>query len=50
MDWTEIFATCSQRVKASEIHEFSKLLVRPDITSFAGTFPINLFPEKTSCA
>ena len=36
MDWTDIFATRTQRMKASEIRE---LLDQPDIISFAGGLP-----------
>ena len=45
MDWNEVLATRSSRMKASEIRELLKLLEQPDIISFAGGIPDpNLFP------
>ncbi|GGE53091.1 aminotransferase-like domain-containing protein [Actibacterium pelagium] len=45
MSLTDIFATRSSRMKASEIRELLKLLEQPDIISFAGGIPDpNLFP------
>jgi DNA-binding transcriptional MocR family regulator len=39
MDWTQVLATRSSRMKASEIRELLKLLDQPDIISFAGGIP-----------
>ena len=39
MQWDQILATRSQRMKASEIRELLKLLDQPDIISFAGGIP-----------
>ncbi|UWR21940.1 PLP-dependent aminotransferase family protein [Sulfitobacter sp. S190] len=39
MDWQQIFATRTARMKASEIRELLKLLDQPDIISFAGGIP-----------
>ncbi len=45
MDWNEVLATRSSRMKASEIRELLKLLDQPDIISFAGGIPDpKLFP------
>ncbi|KIN65469.1 putative aminotransferase [Sulfitobacter noctilucae] len=47
MDWTNIFATRMDRMKASEIRELLKLLDQPDIISFAGGIPDPaLFPTQ----
>lgn len=46
VDWESVFATRSQRMRASEIRELLKLLERPDIISFAGGIPDPaLFPH-----
>ncbi|KSV71193.1 hypothetical protein N185_03060, partial [Sinorhizobium sp. GW3] len=46
LDWEHIFATRSNRMRASEIRELLKLLDRPDIISFAGGIPDPaLFPD-----
>lgn len=46
LDWDNIFATRSSRMRASEIRELLKLLDRPDIISFAGGIPDPaLFPD-----
>jgi DNA-binding transcriptional MocR family regulator len=46
VDWTQVLATRSQRMKASEIRELLKLLDQPDIISFAGGIPDPaLFPK-----
>ncbi|MGV1914556.1 aminotransferase-like domain-containing protein [Rhizobium sp. 22-785-1] len=46
LDWEQIFATRSSRMKASEIRELLKLLDQPDIISFAGGIPDPaLFPD-----
>ncbi|ADZ66466.1 GntR family transcriptional regulator [Brucella melitensis] len=46
MDWENVFATRSKRMRASEIRELLKLLERPDIISFAGGIPDPaLFPH-----
>ncbi|MEO8243643.1 MAG: PLP-dependent aminotransferase family protein [bacterium] len=46
MDWTQILATRTTRMKASEIRELLKLLDQPDIISFAGGIPDPaLFPK-----
>lgn len=39
MDWSQVLATRSTRMKASEIRELLKLLDQPDIISFAGGIP-----------
>lgn len=39
MDWTQILAGRTSRMKASEIRELLKLLDQPDIISFAGGIP-----------
>ena len=39
MDWNEVLATRSSRMKASEIRELLKVLEQPDIISFAGGIP-----------
>jgi DNA-binding transcriptional MocR family regulator len=39
MNWDQIFASRSTRMKASEIRELLKLLDQPDIISFAGGIP-----------
>ena len=47
LDWENIFATRSSRMRASEIRELLKLLERPDIISFAGGIPDPaLFPDQ----
>jgi DNA-binding transcriptional MocR family regulator len=47
MNWDNIFATRSSRMRASEIRELLKLLERPDIISFAGGIPDPaLFPDQ----
>ncbi|WP_062015347.1 PLP-dependent aminotransferase family protein [Aureimonas sp. AU4] len=47
MDMTELFATRSSRMRASEIRELLKLLDQPDIVSFAGGIPDPaLFPHE----
>ncbi|MBD9372817.1 PLP-dependent aminotransferase family protein [Rhizobium sp. ARZ01] len=47
LNWEDIFATRSSRMKASEIRELLKLLDRPDIISFAGGIPDPaLFPGQ----
>jgi DNA-binding transcriptional MocR family regulator len=47
MDWTQILATRTTRMKASEIRELLKLLDQPDIISFAGGIPDPaLFPTE----
>ncbi|WP_419904299.1 PLP-dependent aminotransferase family protein [Kiloniella sp.] len=47
MDWENVFATRSSRMKASEIRELLKLLDQPDIISFAGGIPDPaLFPAE----
>ena len=46
MDLTDLFASRSSRMKASEIRELLKLLDQPDIISFAGGIPDPaLFPH-----
>ena len=46
MDWPQVLATRSSRMKASEIRELLKLLDQPDIISFAGGIPDPaLFPK-----
>jgi DNA-binding transcriptional MocR family regulator len=45
LDWSTVFATRSQRMRASEIRELLKLLDQPDIISFAGGIPHpSMFP------
>ena len=45
VDWSHVFATRSDRMRASEIRELLKLLDQPDIISFAGGIPDpSLFP------
>lgn len=39
LDWSQVFATRSERMRASEIRELLKLLEQPDIISFAGGIP-----------
>ena len=39
MEWTNVLASRSSRMKASEIRELLKLLDQPDIISFAGGIP-----------
>jgi len=47
MQWEQLLATRTSRMKASEIRELLKLLAQPDIISFAGGIPDpNLFPAK----
>ena len=47
MDWQNVLATRSARMKASEIRELLKLLDQPDIISFAGGIPDPaLFPAE----
>ncbi|NKJ07872.1 MULTISPECIES: PLP-dependent aminotransferase family protein [unclassified Rhizobium] len=47
LNWENIFATRSSRMRASEIRELLKLLERPDIISFAGGIPDPaLFPDQ----
>lgn len=47
MNWSDIFATRANRMKASEIRELLKLLDQPDIISFAGGIPDpDLFPAE----
>lgn len=47
LDWENVFATRSKRMRASEIRELLKLLERPDIISFAGGIPDPaLFPNE----
>lgn len=47
MQWTDVLATRSTRMKASEIRELLKLLDQPDIISFAGGIPDPaLFPAQ----
>lgn len=47
LNWENIFATRSSRMRASEIRELLKLLERPDIISFAGGIPDpELFPKE----
>lgn len=46
LNWEQIFATRSSRIRASEIRELLKLLNQPDIISFAGGIPDPaLFPQ-----
>ena len=47
MQWSQVLATRSTRMKASEIRELLKLLDQPDIISFAGGIPDPaLFPTE----
>lgn len=47
VDWSHVFATRSERMRASEIRELLKLLDQPDIISFAGGIPDPvLFPVE----
>lgn len=47
LNWENVFATRSKRMRASEIRELLKLLERPDIISFAGGIPDPaLFPHS----
>lgn len=47
MQWNNVLATRSSRMKASEIRELLKLLDQPDIISFAGGIPDPaLFPSE----
>lgn len=47
MQWSDVLATRSTRMKASEIRELLKLLDQPDIISFAGGIPDpELFPKQ----
>jgi DNA-binding transcriptional MocR family regulator len=47
MQWTQVLASRSSRMKASEIRELLKLLDQPDILSFAGGIPDPaLFPTE----
>jgi Transcriptional regulators containing a DNA-binding HTH domain and an aminotransferase domain (MocR family) and their eukaryotic orthologs len=47
MDWQNVLASRSSRMKASEIRELLKLLDQPDIISFAGGIPDPaLFPAE----
>lgn len=47
MQWNNVLATRSSRMKASEIRELLKLLDQPDIISFAGGIPDPaLFPTE----
>ncbi len=47
MQWSQVLATRSTRMKASEIRELLKLLDQPDIISFAGGIPDPaLFPAE----
>ena len=51
MDWSQVLATRSSRMKASEIRELLKLLDQPDIISFAGGIPDPaLFPKAEFAA
>lgn len=43
LNWESIFATRSNRMRASEIRELLKLLDRPEIISFAGGIPTRSF-------
>ena len=46
LNWDNVFATRSSRMRASEIRELLKLLEQPDIISFAGGIPDPaLFPD-----
>ncbi len=47
MEWDNVLASRSSRMKASEIRELLKLLGQPDIISFAGGIPDpDLFPAE----
>ena len=47
MQWQDVLADRTARLKASEIRELLKLLDRPDIISFAGGIPdARLFPNE----
>ncbi|TBW35974.1 PLP-dependent aminotransferase family protein [Siculibacillus lacustris] len=47
LDWSAVFATRTERMRASEIRELLKLLDQPDIISFAGGIPDpSLFPVE----
>jgi len=47
LDWPQLFASRSSRMRASEIRELLKLLDQPDIISFAGGIPDPaLFPTE----
>jgi len=47
MQWNDVLATRTTRMKASEIRELLKLLDQPDIISFAGGIPDpELFPTE----
>ncbi|MBP1850920.1 PLP-dependent aminotransferase family protein [Rhizobium halophytocola] len=47
LNWEQVFASRSTRMRASEIRELLKLLDRPDIISFAGGIPDPaLFPRE----
>ncbi len=47
LNWDNMFATRSSRMRASEIRELLKLLDRPEIISFAGGIPDPaLFPDQ----
>jgi len=47
MNWEQIFASRTSRMKASEIRELLKLLTQPDIISFGGGIPDPaLFPAE----
>ncbi|MDK9695807.1 MAG: PLP-dependent aminotransferase family protein [Siculibacillus sp.] len=47
VDWSHVFASRSERMRASEIRELLKLLDQPDIISFAGGIPDpSLFPVE----
>jgi DNA-binding transcriptional MocR family regulator len=51
MIWTDILATRTTRMKASEIRELLKLVDQPDILSFAGGIPDPaLFPKDAFAA
>ena len=51
MEWDNVLATRSSRMKASEIRELLKLLDQPDIISFAGGIPDpDLFPSEDFAA
>lgn len=51
MQWNDVLATRSSRMKASEIRELLKLLDQPDIISFAGGIPDPaLFPKAEFAA
>ena len=51
MQWNQVLATRTSRMKASEIRELLKLLDQPDILSFAGGIPDPaLFPKNAFAA